>query len=345
MKVYEYSYVKRAMLRELSEDSRISVTKLAKKLGCSRTTVINNLKTMEKEFGIRYTIEFNKKPLGIAHNQILAIKFGVKPKPQELEEIFKDDDMLRLAAVTEGDFDLLINMVSQSNEEYIYWGLRTTLKLLKYRPTIKPSFIAMSHTGYIPLTNATLKRFISNNKALDRLDRELLLQLNGDARLSHVALAKKLGSSVETIRYRFRKLSKSGLVKRYTITLDVPQSGYTTAFFMNYEFAPGIMSRSEKAREYYIGLDDKLPFINSFQFLALCSGSFLLFGLGHFDNEGSAIKNTIIAHKEIYKENNPTLSTGRIVKVIKGDVPIRNIDLAKDYNSVNWDSFRGIWGK
>lgn len=64
----EYSYIKRSLLRELSGNSRVSVTNLSKRLRCSRNTVINNIKFLEKEFDLKYTLQINKEAIGLIQN-------------------------------------------------------------------------------------------------------------------------------------------------------------------------------------------------------------------------------------------------------------------------------------
>ena len=87
----EYSYIKRALLRELSEDSRMSVSTLAKKLRCARNTIISNMNILEKEFGLHYTLEFDKEELGLSQNQIWSIKLGKKPDVNEIRKIFRPE--------------------------------------------------------------------------------------------------------------------------------------------------------------------------------------------------------------------------------------------------------------
>lgn len=132
-----YGYTKRALLRELSENSRTSITNLSKRLKCSRNTVKSSMKALEKEFSMRYTLELNKNLLGLTQNELFVVKFGVKPTLKELKEIFHDDYLVQTAVKVEGDFDLLIKVTANSGEEYMKWALRTMLKLLPYGPQLR----------------------------------------------------------------------------------------------------------------------------------------------------------------------------------------------------------------
>lgn len=334
--IKEYSFVKRALLRELSQDSRVSVTNLSKKLKCARNTIISNMEAIEKEFGLTYTIEFNKQKLGLNQNQMWHIKFGTQPKMGEIKSVFKDDDFVQFVAETDGDFDLLVNIVADSSEEYVSWGIKTVLKLIPYHPVIKSSIIAMVHTGYIPLNDAVLEKIDLSVFNLDELDRKILILLNGNARMTQSAMADKLDEDVETIRYRMKKILKTKIINRFTLVLQNPPTEYNMAFFIDHGLAPGIIERYNKAREYYLGMDSNLPIINNLQYLALTSGASFIFGIGCFETEEKAIKDGILAHRELYKEDNPTIHFAKITKIAKGHLPIRSINLPKEFRPFKW---------
>ncbi len=331
----EYSTIKKALLRELSEDSRASITTLAKKLRCSRNTVISNMNALEKEFGIYYTIEFANDKIGTVQNHIWTVKFGIKPRLEDLKKMFEHDTTVRFVARTEGDFDLFIRMLSESDDIHSYWALSTANKLLPYRPVIKPSVSVLTHIGYMPIVNSVVRELDLTAMGMDKLDKEIIMLLNDDSRMTYSAMSKKLGQPIEVIRYRMRKIMKSKMIKRFTIALTKPPTEYNMAFFINYEYVPGIFQRHTKANQYYQEIDEKLPIINTFQFLSLMSGSSMGFGIGCFENEEDAIRKAIIKQKELYREDNPNITFAKITDVIKGYLPVRNIDMKKEFNYID----------
>jgi DNA-binding Lrp family transcriptional regulator len=332
----EYSYIKRALLRELSENSRASVTNLSKKLKCSRNTIVSNMKKLEREFDLYYTLDLDKGILGFVQNHVWSVKFGTRPDLDTMKALFADDDFVQFVATTDGDFDLLIRTVSDSSDEYVKWSLKTINKFLPYRPVIKPSFEALTHTGFVPILNTTLKKLDLTRLGINAMDKKIIMLLNNNSRLSYMEMAKKLEVDVSTIGYRVKKLLKSELIRRFTITMKKQPTHYNVTFFVNYQLAPGVFKRYEDAHNYYVNSDGKLPLVNKFSYLAFTSGSYLLFGIGCFDSEEKAIKETVIAHKEIYKEDNPEVYYARINEVIKGYLPIRNIDIANGYRTMDW---------
>ncbi|MDE1871577.1 MAG: AsnC family transcriptional regulator [Candidatus Micrarchaeota archaeon] len=333
----EYSYVKRALLRELSENSRIPVTALAKKMKCSRNTIVNNIKYLEREFDLHYTLEFNTEMLFI-QSHIWCIKFGRKPKTKYLKELLEEEGTVQFAARTSGDFDLIMNIAAYSGEKYMRSAIKIIIGLLDYKPVVEPSLISMVHTGFMPLQDSTIKDLKQNARleSFDPLDRNILVILNENSRTTYKKIAKMLKEDVETIRYRIRALSDAGIIRRFTIVLKKPPTDYNIVFLMNYKFSPGIIERYEKARNYYIGFEENLNAVNKFQYLSLMSGSYTLFGMGCFENEETGIKEAVMEHKKIYSQDNPTVSFAKITEVVKGYNPIRSIYLKDDYKPIEW---------
>jgi DNA-binding Lrp family transcriptional regulator len=334
--VKEYSYVKKALMRELSENSRISVTEIAKKLKLSRSTVISNMHSLEKELGLEYTIEFNRQAFGLVQVHIVKVKFGKKPDVETIARIFKNDDNAQFVAVTEGDFDMFVRVVTDDTENYVKWALETAIKLLEYQPTIEPSMVAMVHTGFMPLPNEILKHMCSTVPSLDSTDAKILIALNSNARISYRDIAKTLGEHVETVRYRIKKLMGMNLIRRFTVIAKKPPSEYNAAFFINLKLSPGLVDRVKEAQKYYESIDGGMNIVNSFQFISLMSGSSLIFGVGCFPDEESAISHIVLAHKRIYAPDQPTISFARVKQIVKGCPPVRNIDLIKNYNPIKW---------
>lgn len=336
--VKEYSRMKRMLLRELSQNARMPITELAKRLGCSRNTIVSNMEALEKEFGLRYTLEWNKVGLNLNYRQIWCIKFGKKPKLDELKRVLENDRAVQFAARTDGDFDLIINLLADSGDNYIKWSLKTVSALLPYVPTIRPSQIVMVHTGFMPIQTSMIEALDLGFLGLDALDKRILTMLNDDCRMGYNTIAQRLGEDVETIRYRMKRILGKNIIERFTVIVERPPERYKMAFFVNYELAPGLIERYRKARQYYFDASENLPIINPFQYLSLVSGSFLLFGLGSFENEETAIRDVVVAHKEIYEEDNPSIYYAEVTDVLKGYFPMRSIDLKSTYKSIDWES-------
>ena len=64
---------------------------------------------------------------------------------------------------------------------------------------------------------------------LDNIDKRILLELDKNARISDVKLAKIVGKSKESVRYRIKKLIEEKVILRFTIWIDPTKLGYQTA--------------------------------------------------------------------------------------------------------------------
>jgi Lrp/AsnC family leucine-responsive transcriptional regulator len=62
---------------------------------------------------------------------------------------------------------------------------------------------------------------------VDQLDREVLLALQEDGRMSNLALARKLGLSPSAMLGRVRRLEKSGAIRGYRAVIDPSVLGIT----------------------------------------------------------------------------------------------------------------------
>ncbi len=322
----EYSYIKKTLLRELSSDSSCSITELAHRIKCSRSTVMSNMEFLEREFGMHYTIEFNREVLGFVKNQIVLVKFGIKPEREQVEEIFAGNKFLPFVAETVGDFDMLIGIVYNTTDEFLRWRSRALHKLLRFRPSLRASYVTMINAGFLAIPNGVLEKLSLNLLGLDSLDTKIILQLNENARLTNIKIAEKLEVDVETVRYRIRKILKTNLISRFTIVLTKPPTQFNVAFALDYSLGPSTTSAYYNSMSYYKSVDGKLPVVNAFPYLAAVSGRYYFFGIGCFYSEEEAVRNVVLKHKEIFKDDNLEMAYARITNVISGYLPIRNMN-------------------
>src|ERR1700677_61306 len=104
MRTSWYDYGKRLMVRELSENSRVSINALSKAGGCSIQTAMSDLTAIENDLGICYTLEFNDDALGRGLREMVTTKFKEKPQIEETQKVFKGP--VSVLAMMEGGFDL-----------------------------------------------------------------------------------------------------------------------------------------------------------------------------------------------------------------------------------------------
>lgn len=289
--------------------------------------------------GIRIEIyhRIGLKDIGFVQNQVLTIRFGIKPKLQDLKEIFIDSEnnkYISFLASTTGDFDLALIVVSSRHRAYQTWAFKLWLKLLEYRPKFNISILDQTSLGFMPITSSIINETDFEMHGLDELDKKIIMLLNEDSRTTNSAMAKKLGVPVETINYRIRKIDKSEVISRYTVILERPPTNYNMIYFTNYEPTPGMVDRLDDWLKFVLELDGKLPICNSFQYMAGLIGYYSGAGIGCFENKEIAIKNAVLAPQEIMKEDNLTVVSAKIEHVLIGSLPVRNIDTVKKLTEI-----------
>ena len=64
---------------------------------------------------------------------------------------------------------------------------------------------------------------------LDKIDKRILYELNKNARIPETRLAKLVGRSKESIRYRIKQLKQKGIIQGFTIWIDPIKLGFQSA--------------------------------------------------------------------------------------------------------------------
>ena len=327
----------RMLLRELSNNSRSTVTNLSEQIGCSRITTSRLLRRLVEKLKIRFTLELNTSRLGISERHIVMVKFARKPDVKALRDFFGADMYSQNVYLTEGDYDLLIYAVTGNPVDYIRWETKVASELSEYGVVIRPSEYVFAHFGYMPLSNDFVGFIDKYNKQIDDDDKRILSLLNQDSRMGYREMAEKLKMKEDTIRYRIFTLRKSEVIRRFTIAVQEPIGLYPISYFINYRFNKTTTStRFALARESYMNADDHNPLLNTFQFVAPISGSYRSFGIALFKGKEAALEGAVTHHQRIFNKEDIEITYAGISGVIKGLLPFRNLDIRTNYVKVEW---------
>ena len=328
-----FSYRESAILRALSEDSKTSIRELTDLAHCSRITATKELKKLKSAYDIRFSVEVDEDALGLVQRHLLIVRLDKKPKLKELVEIFKDDPYTDNIYLCKGSFDLIIHAVTSDPMSYIVWESLLPGKLGDYGVNIYPSELMHTNFGYFPIAKATISKFA---KGIDDTDRSLLMLLAEDSSASMSGLSRALKIRRNTLYYRLFTLKKSGIIKRFTLSVNKPPFGYILAYAVNYRFNSTSFKRSVRMMEYYKSYDEGFPLMSTFQLLAPMSGSYRFLGIGLFEDRADAMKNAIAAHKSIFTQEDPDIKHARITGIVKGSFPFRSIDIKSNYTRFRW---------
>lgn len=327
----------KAILRELSTNSRATVTLLAETAECSRPTVMKIVERLSERIDLRFTLELNMERLGLGERYLVAIKFRKKPGEEVLKQLFKEDRHAQDVYLVKGGFDLLVFAVAGTAVDYIRWETRISEALSQYGPTIMPSRYVLSHFGYLPMAES-FADFIGEGSGLDQIDRQMLKLLNSDSRMSYRELGSKLGITEATARYRLYSLVKSGVITRFTVSAQRPGEGYSSMIYLiNYTFTKTTSSVAfANARSCYFRDDKEMPMFNTFQAIFPISGSFRSFGMVLCESKKEALEKAVRRHRRIFRNEGIRMLYGEMVKPVKGILPFRSLDIKSDYKTISW---------
>lgn len=328
-----YGFRTRTAVRELSEDSRISVTDLAGKLKCSRITAAKTIMELIDKYDIKFGIEVDEDKLGLSQRHLLIIKTESKPKAAELKDLFYNDPYVNCAFLCKGEFDLILHVISGNPMDYIVWESLLPGKLADYGVEIYPSELMLTNFGYFPISSATISSMAQN---INEKDKSLLAMLSENSRADISGIASRLSMGRTTVHYRLHTLIKKGIIRRFTVSVNKPSPQYIIAYATNYHFNKTSHLRSIKMMEYYKQYDNGMPLLNTFQLLAPMSGSFRFLGMALFEDEKVARRDAIVAHKTIFNEEKVRISAAQVTDVLKGSYPFRNMDMENNYRRFKW---------
>ncbi len=326
----QYSLLSRKIVRLLSENSRMSVSEIAKRLSVSRATIKNKIERLEKEAGMRYILELDERALGLNSPHIIEVKFKKKPDYGKIREMLAKSYIPQVAFSVNGSYDLVIYANAFSGREYMHWNMAMIVLLSEYGVSWHASEMIHRHLGFFPLRNETVSR-----ANIDEKSKSLLLCLNDNARMSFQQISKKLGMHFNTVKYNFDKLMKSGYIKRATITMDLQKKLSFMTFFDDFTPTEGFEESSAKARKV-IMFDEEYPLISRYLISGPLTGSHTLFVMSVFDDQKSAYKYGLAYHKKMYAKHSPRRVTGEVKEIILGRLPIRSVDIKNEYKTIKW---------
>jgi len=73
---------------------------------------------------------------------------------------------------------------------------------------------------------------------MEKLDLLILSELLKDAQMSFVKIAKKLGTSPYTVRSRYEKMKKEGIIENCVVSIDLSKLGYQGKAFLLITISP-----------------------------------------------------------------------------------------------------------
>ena len=99
------------------------------------------------------------------------------------------------------------------------------------------------------------------DNSIDDTDRQILLQLQTEGRMSMSDLAKRIGMSAPSVKDRVRRLEDRGIIRRFTVDMDMTALGFNLEAIVRIKPRPGSLHIVEKMilEEKRFTACDKVP--------------------------------------------------------------------------------------
>ncbi len=322
----EIDAVSHKILRALSENSRRSYNELAKIAGCSPQTAKKRVKWLEKEFDIKYVLEFDEEKLGLSAAYITYAKFKPMPDAGLLKKLLQAHNGPQFAAITRGDFDLVVYFSGRSNLDFSKWANWFRQQLDDYIVDWQPGHTTGFWYGFFPLSTATIEQI-----PLEGSKKKMLMLLSENARMPLEELARRCSVPPSTAHYHLESILGAPYVKRCTIVMQKSPYPVTNIGFYGYRIGRTFVSSNLRRRRLVLSEESSL---------AASSQLVLSFNtVGDFDDILVKSFDTLEAC-QAYSERqhglSPAFATpikdGVVMNVIHGALPVRNLDVKKEYN-------------
>ncbi len=238
------------ILKMLSNDGKVSMSDIAKRLGKTVSTVKYRIAKLEERYAIRYTIEISPRPFGLFRYYVLVKFISKKPDFAALKIILESYPQIQLVAITRGDYDLFMYLFEENTGklEDLLYEIRSVKILSEIGSEWVVSYVTYSY-GYIPMRD----KFFENLKSRiwhrtkeepRRKEGQLLLsewavlyELNSNAKTSFIDIDKKYGLNIGSSGYTYNNLlydqnTDKGLIERTTIAMENLPIKYDAIFIV-----------------------------------------------------------------------------------------------------------------
>ena len=239
-------------------NARITVPELAKITGLSNTAVNYHLKTLERKYDIKYLLEIDIEKFGYI-NYIAFVKFKDKrPTYEEMKKQLEEIPYVQVALTTKGIYDMVLFLVVKATSEArftLYKLMNLAFSDYEVNWSITPTYPTF---GFIPLRNQFFdilkekawRRTRENPRPtpdeITEMEYNVIKEMNNDAAADFVAIDRKIGADKGRSNYAYHKLTKTGIIKRATISLNKTDIKYNAIFVVNYAIQKEFSNNSDK---------------------------------------------------------------------------------------------------
>lgn len=221
------------ILKLLSMDSRMHISKIAKLVGVGSYAARSKIRRLEKEFGVNYILELDISKLGFSP-YITFVKFIDKqPDYKELQVLIKSYPKIQFAAILKGEYDLLLyhieedtirtyDDIHQLRRSNVLRNCDSTWHTTPFSQTYSFVPLRKEFIDYVVKVKEwkrTRKHTSPNIDEFTHREAKVLKELSENCTKDFTEIDKEQGLGIGTARYAYAALTDKGIVVRPTITI------------------------------------------------------------------------------------------------------------------------------
>lgn len=317
----------RRIIQELNRNARQSVSSIAKRLGTSKQAVNYKLNRMLREGVIRGFVVFvDTQRIGYTYyNLYLQLGWISQENEKELEEFFKKEPNITWAASGIGRWNLAVSILAKDAAEFHKTSIKIFAKcknLISHATFITTEAYTLPHQYLfqdIPHPIQKTEAYVSQKRKpvkLEEEDMNILWELSKNARITNTELSQKLNMKTSTVKYKIKKMEKTGVIQSYKPLLNVSKlkkNRHIIMLKLNYKN----QEQEQKLFKYL----KSMPYI---RYIAKGIGRWGLTITIHQENM-EQFNQTINQLKENFKDTIIMLESTAILKVYKCNFFTQNI--------------------
>lgn len=220
------------ILAELLSNSRIPISKLAKNVGVSREVALYRLNNLIKDKVILgfYTI-IDTEMLGYSRFTCFFQLKGISNlKEKEFLQFLAEHKLVTYLGPVIGKWNIVFDLLAKDKKHINSLVKEITDYIKSYIESYKIITTATEQEVF-PTKLLGIKKEIEYKKSskkieLDNKDLDILKLISANSRIEYVEISKKLMLTPNAIKYRLKNLEQSGIIKGYTISIDMRKLGY-----------------------------------------------------------------------------------------------------------------------
>lgn len=225
------------LIYHLSINGRATDSELAKQVGLSKNSVKYRIQRLKEEKIItNFSAVINLGSIKTTTICVL-IKFNEDIyEKTELIDYFKNHKYSDWVITLSGQWDVFVEFVIKDLNHFhniikeMIKSLNETISTYQIffsSDTLRVEHLISDFYKDVKIEQLPIKKRTPKKYDLDKTDRAILNLLTKDSSMSYIDIAKKLGLTMDIVRYRIRNLSNNEIIIKFFPEINLKKLGYT----------------------------------------------------------------------------------------------------------------------